>query len=277
MTTPNNANNRTKRAIYSNGSLKSYDGYSSSMGVRFYNEVGVVDVAPINPEFVGKEAKKGDKVYNYEDRLSVFISPDAAQGLLSTIEHLQGLLEYALQDEEFVAPTKATFEFGDRACTICAPGARLRINGERPDLSEKFVLMFSIPDEDGNPIPITHILQNTDITLTHADKSQEVVTLTTGLDSFKQFLREVIALGTGSYRQGAALAAPTGAASGKSNADKSKGFQQILDEDDEFDEEETSTAKPAANKSGGTARKTLKPAKPKPPATGNLDDEFNED
>lgn len=269
MATPNNQN-RQKRAVYSNGSLKSYDGLASSLGVRFYNEVGVVDIAPINPEFVGKEAKKGDKVYNYDDRISIFLTPDVAQGILASIKHLQDLLDYAAQDEEFVAPTRLTYEWAERSCTILAPGAKLKINGERPDLSEKFVLMFNIPDEDGNAVTVTHILQNTDLTLTYPDKSQEIATLNTGLESFKTFLSEIISLGTGAYRQGAALAAPTGGASGKSTAEKSAGFGKILDEDDDFEEEEgeatTSKAKPA------TARKVLKPNKTVQKA--NLDEEF---
>ena len=272
MSTPN-ANNRTKRAAYSNGSIKSYDGLASSLGVRFYNEVGVIDIAPINPEFVGKQAQKGDKVYNYDDRISVFTTPEVAQGCLATIKQLQDLLEYALQDEEYVAPTRATYTWGERSFTILAPGAKLKINGERPDLSEKFVIMIAVPDEDGNVVNVTHILGNGDLTLTFPDKTKEEQILYVGLENLKAFFNEVIALGTGAYRQGAALAAPTGGAA-KSASDKSKSFSTVLEDEDDFDEDNDAPAKSATKPS--TTRKVLNP-KSKAPVKADLDKEFDLD
>lgn len=275
MTTANNSSNK-RQNTYSNGALRSYDGLASSMAVGFFNEVGVIDIAPINPQFVGKTPEKGDKVYNYDDKLKVYISADAAQGILAAINHLEALVNYAAEDSEFEAPKSISYEFGDKTFTLRAPGAKLRINGERPDLTNNYVIMFSIPDEDGNAVNVTHVLQVANTTLTYADKSTEELVLQTGLMNLKTFLAEIINLGTGSYRQGAALAAPKGGTSGKTTSEKSKGFGSILNEDDDFDDEENGDEEVKSSKPATTARKTLKPAGKKPVAKADIDDEFED-
>jgi hypothetical protein len=263
-----------RKAVYSNSDLRSYDQYVSALGFSFFNSLGVLALSAINPDAIGKPPEAGEKIYDHENALKVYVSGATAGKFLTGIELLEKYIAEAELSEEgndVVQPKSVTIPFGkDRTLRLMAPGAsKVSVkdgSGKRvvADTSESFVMVVSVQDTEGNHLTATHILQNDSVILTDIEKEDYEITTHTGLRMLKDFLKEVVNLSTGAYRQGTLLGAPSG--SSFSSGKKASPFatNSISDDDDDVEEEshETTTKAPKGNKSK---------------VTKSLEQEFDED
>lgn len=270
MSTNDNQNNRSnKRNVYSNSDLRSYDRYISSLGFSFFNSLGTLSLSAISPDAIGKEPKSGDKVYDHENALKVYISAAVAVRILNGIKFLkQSIKDFEENPEDGVQPKMVTIPFGkDRKLTLMVPGAsKITVkdgSGKRVsvDTTESYVLRVSMTDSEGTQLDAMHVLQNDSIVLTDINKEEYEITTHIGLEMLEAFLSEVISLGTGSYRQGTVLGLPSNGNSNSSGKGKSPFATQSMSDDDDDVEEEDDSPK----------------SKPKSKTTKVLEDEFDDE
>ena len=178
---------RNQQASVNTNGFTSYDNHFCSMGARHWQFASMLNFAPIKPEFVGKEAQKGDKVYEYEDSVSVGISPQLAVQLLQAFKSLQSMYEQDEEGEAFFTEVKTPYN----EITLYAPGALERAprnNKREADIEGKYVLKVIKKDKDGD-ITIYHVLENG----TFSINDEEYVVNTTFellVNFFKQIIKE---------------------------------------------------------------------------------------
>lgn len=218
--------------VYNNSKVSSYDSHVSSLGMRFFNNLGVLDLNPINPEFIGEQPKKGDKVYNYDEKLSLYITPQLAHLTASGIKQLRSLIESGLDDDSIKSFTANS---AGNAITIYAPGTVVvRAAKKVVDTDNNFVL--SIKNKDNETA--NHILQNDVVqyNTTNKDVLEDIVY--TGLDLLEAFLVQCIELSLYGGVQAAAIAnADNRGGSGGSTAKKGGMFANLGDDEDDEDDE----------------------------------------
>lgn len=253
--------------------LPSYDSYFSALSYRLYNDTGVIDLSSIDPSFIGKTPKKGDQVYDHENRLSVYINAHTASSIKEAVMILQQSLEAeAEDDDDKVRAVVVNFgnEFsGARTITIYAPG-RVKAKAARQpvDTEENFVVRFDIT-KDGETVQALHIMQNSVVTALFTKEStneQYDQTIYTDLNLLLNFCDAVIMNACGAIRHGVGVASPrpqgggSGASGGASGGAKNRFAAELDDEEAEEEEEEPSTrgGKRTSAKPAGTAtRKAL--------------------
>lgn len=250
---------------FSNAKINSYDNSVSSLSFRYFNNLGVIDVNPINPEFIGVTPKKGDKVYNYEAKMSLYIVPQLAHSALKAIAQLRKLIETGVESDDGkpVAIRSFTVAQSGNSITLYAPGQiTVKANKKVIDTSENFVLSIkNKKDEIAN-----HILQNDAVEFMTADKSVLEDTVFTGLDMLELFLEQVVQLNIYGNVHAASVANNEGRSGSTGGGSKSGNsyFNNSLDDDE--DEEDVVDEVPASKKSA--SKKKL---------AAVMEDEFDED
>lgn len=276
----NNTRNgqQQRKSHYSNGDMSSYDGFFTALGYRQMNQAGIIDFAFIDPSFVGKSAnqiKKGEKVYDHENRVSLFLSPVNAmvvkQGLKQFREAIEAEEGQQAPDEISDQIRSITFTFPgaggkERVLTFFAPNTTKVKNGKTPvDTELNYVLNVTTTDKDGNEVSACHVMQSMVVDLAYTKKSESEgaqIVIHQDMDLLNAFLDGVILLGTGVLRQGAQMAQPAYNSGGGSTPSRRSQPAASFD-DDESDEEEVGNKKPAT--------------KPKTVQALDLEAEFDED
>lgn len=248
------SNQQRKAAVFSNSDngFNSYDGVFSSMSVRFFNNTAVLDLAPINPDMTGKTPKAGDKVYDYESKRSLYFTSHTAYSLLVAIKKLKESLE----TDEPLTSVKVEIGFGEnkKSVEIFAPGKAITVQKKTYANENNFLLKCIIIDDEEKSTAY-HILQNSTIEL-KVGKDVYEEEFYSDLEMLELFLLQVINLGTGAYRHGAALAG--GVASSGTNKPKSKFFTVDADDEDDdetSDDDDEETEKPTSKTKRNTASK----------------------
>lgn len=258
------ATSSKRKTTYSYSEFTSYDSTVSALTTRWYTKLGVLDFAPINPEFIGKRPKKGDHVYDYESKVSVYLGVTFAKQLLKAITQVRAALESEESDIETI-----TARAGEKSISFHLPGMKtLKTKGKVVDTSENIIIEAVVPGEDDDKIKVTHIMQNTVTEI--VAKDGEVVELTEylDLDLLEDFLLAVVQVALSGIEH-ATKNAGSGSTSGGSSSKKKSKFAAINDDDDDdFEEEE--------DDEDYTPKKKSSTRKPKV-STSDLEDEFDED
>ena len=114
-----NNQNQKRNSTFTNSWTTTYDGVMSSMSFKFIDDRGFIVLAPIHPNMIGKTPKAGEKVYDYDNAQSFWISPQMAIALKTGIQAL-------LEQENAEVPEFHQIQVGSgadnqRNLTIYAP------------------------------------------------------------------------------------------------------------------------------------------------------------
>lgn len=221
--------NTKPQTTYTNGYYTSYDREFSSMSVTFGGGDGLLQLSPIFDEFIGKEPKKGDNVYNHDERMTFGINAGLAVAILEGISGIEG-------DEDM---KHFTIETGNakfkKQFTIFRPhGVKLRKKS-----FDNYVLKLSITKEDDTTTNY-HILNNEKVVFTNNAKETVDMTVETDLEFIKAFLNQVIIMNTSALIHGARVATArlgSGSSSGgnKKSSSSSKVVEEETDDGDDLD------------------------------------------
>lgn len=259
--------------------IKSYDSHFTSLSASLWNNGGMLNLAPIDPKFIGQVPKKGDKVYDHESQLGFFVNAAGAVALRQAINSLRKMAE-GYEDTEESAPSEIIRSvvvdlgnegIGIRRVTVYAPGkVSIKAAGTAAPTSENYVLKFEV-ERDGEIQIAVHVLQNSEVQYSFTKASGEgdiVETVYTGLELILEFLTAVITTGTAAPKHGAAMVAqPSGGAAQK----PFKGNATFDEGDDEAEESEETTTAP--RKPGRTAGARTAPRA----QVASLAEEFDDD
>lgn len=80
-------NNRRAAAVWSSAEFNSYDGRFSALSFAFANGATMLQIAPIFAETIGKELKRGERRYDYDNKLNVSLDRNA-QALKAALQYL---------------------------------------------------------------------------------------------------------------------------------------------------------------------------------------------
>jgi hypothetical protein len=139
-----------RQSIYSKSDVNSYERQFSAMNFTLVNGGSLISLAPIFDEFLNKEPKKGDNVYDYDEKMNFMIDTQAA---LMGRKGVQALLD----DEDGTLKSFA-MKFGNekspRTFTIFKPGA-VKLAGK---FFEEYILKLTQTKDDGEQ-KMYHIMQ----------------------------------------------------------------------------------------------------------------------
>jgi hypothetical protein len=240
--------NQRRQSVYSKSDVNSYERQFSAMNFTLVNGGSLISLAPIFDEFLNKEPKKGDNVYDYDEKMNFMID---AQAALLGRKGVQDLLA-----DEDGALKSFTMKFGNekspRTFTIFKPNA-IKLGG---NFFGEFVLKLTQTKDDGEQ-KMFHIMQRATSEFKTADN--DVIEDTQEIDMLLlvEFFNAVIDNAFGVSAHGAKRNG--GGGSSYQSAGK-KPARRAIEEDSEEGGEESS-GKPSG-KAG--AKKT------------NLSDEFQE-
>lgn len=248
---------QTTKNHYSNADsgFNSYDHMFSSLSWGFFNSIARMKLAPIKEEFIGKQAKKGDRVYDYDNEVAIYFAAGTAELLLNAIQQLK-------ENEEY---SSVEVVFGEKRIEIFRPGKTLKVRGKSVKIDGYLLKITTVEDEE--EIKVYHILQSQTMNATTEDGEEIEITVDVGLNMMIHFLNELIRMASGSYRQGTLLATPSNSSKKTSAKDKKRHFaidEDDDEDDDEADDDDEDDVKPSKKKA---SKKTLQ----------EMEDEFNDD
>lgn len=279
-------NRRQNNSTYTNSNFTSYDEQVSALSFSFANEGSFIDVAPIIPAMIGRTPKQGEKVYDYENRVNTFISPQHAILLRKALENL---LE--LDEDDIPAKTEVTIPTGQgiRRVTIIAPGrVTLKIKGKKTSFPDNFMIKLETKKSDDETILAYHILQNNVVSYISGEETSEEV-VENDILMLIAFCNTVIELGLSQVRHVASMTRNLVNASAPSSSAKKGGsaFSNMDDDDDGEDEDyaeessdddEDGESSKRSSKRTPTAKKSpVSGKKQRKSITAEIDDEDGED
>ena len=262
-----NTRNNDRKAVFTNAYTNSYDSTFSSLSFKYIDDKAFLVFAPIFPNMVGKTPKKGERIYDYDNAISFFVSPQVASTFLRTIRSF-------MDDQDSEEPSMTKLIIGDefgRTMTLCAPGA-IRIS--KKVFEENYVLKVTSTQND-ETINAYHVLQTNVCTMVNTSKEEEEFLIHSDIELLITFCEELIKIALASPRHIANYARNMIGAnnnSNKGNGKRGNAFANMEDDEDDEptsddDEEEsapsskkTSNKKPTktvSNKTGGAQRKKL--------------------
>lgn len=262
-------NNNSRENVTTFTDLTSYDSYFSSLSYKLFNGASMIELSSIDPAFIGKQPKKGEKVYDHDNRLSVFVTANTAFLLKSGIKQLRESIANEEEDDEDKLKS-VSVDFGNattgvRKITVFAPGrVVVKAGGKKAPVEDQFVVTFLV-EKDGEKITAVHALQNSELTYSFTkDSANDSVTdvVNVGLELFLAFLDSVIINATGLVKHGASSVPRS--AGGASAPRRQNQFDAAIDDEDEDD-------------AGETTQTSSRGKVNKPAATKALDAEFDED
>jgi hypothetical protein len=282
-------NNRRQNNTYSSANFSSYDEQISSLSFSYANEGSFIEVAPIIPAMIGKTPKQGEKVYDYDNRVSTFISPQHAILLRRA---LNNLLEIIDSGESVPAKTEVVVPTGQgiRRITIIAPGrASLKIKGKKTNFPDNFMLKLETKKSDDETILAYHILQNNVVNYINGEETNEEL-VETDMIMLTEFCEMAIELSLGKVRHTASMTRNLVNAnqSSSNNSKKGSAFNNMDDDEDDTDEdyneegdneeedEDNSSKKPKKSSSKSTKQSPAKKSR-KNISSEMEDDEDGED
>jgi hypothetical protein len=210
----------------------------------------MISFAPIFDEFVGKEPKRGDNVYDYDSKVNFAID---AQGALTIRQAIQN---YMSSDED-TKMMSVTFGGGknSRTLAIFKPGT-LKLSGKT---YENHVLRVTIKKDDDEE-KLYHILQRNNITYKTTSNEEIEEEFETDLQLLIEFCTQAITNGFNIVYHGAKRA---GSSSFGGSSSKGQRSRRNVEEEDGDDD--------GGSSSNGGKKPAGKPAK-----RADLNDEFDE-
>lgn len=219
MSKDNENSNYTRTNVYSNCDINSYDRYFSALSYKFAGGGAMISLAPIIGEKVGKEPKKGDTIFNYDDKVTYGISVEEALTLLEGIPYL-------MDEESGVTSISISNKHDDvvsKAITVFRPNA-IALNKVKHD---NFLIRFEKQSKDG-PEKSFHIFAFRILNCKTAEGTVEE-RVETGMIAFKTFLEEVVKNAIGVAHHGARRA---GSSSKKEGSTRSASKNNVIEEEE---------------------------------------------
>jgi hypothetical protein len=141
--------NRPK-SIYTQSQINSYERQFTAMSFTFVNGSGLITLSPIFDEFVGKEPKKGDNVYDHDEKMNFLIDAQTALRLKRGIT--------SLRDNDELKNFAMSFggEKNRRTLALFKPKT-LKLQGTNYD---NYILRLTQTKDDGEE-KMFHLLQRT--------------------------------------------------------------------------------------------------------------------
>jgi hypothetical protein len=249
---------KARQSTYTQTQINSYERNFSAMSFTMVNGSGLITLSPIFDEFVGKEPKKGDSVYDHEEKMNFLIEPQAAIQLRNGIRMLQEqdeLKSFGLQfGSEKTRSTLTIFKPETlKLQKVTFPNYILKLTKMKDDAEEK----------------LFHVLQTSTSLFKNTENEEMEDTIEVDLELLVEFANAVIQNGFcgayhGARRNG--MSAPSGGGGGYN-----KTRRRTVEEDEGDDGgEEAAPARTSARTSSSPAAKT-------PARRSSLKDEFAEE
>lgn len=156
-------NNRRAAAVWSNAEFNSYDGRFSALSFAFANGSTMLQITPIFAETIGKELKRGERRYDYDNKISVSLDRNA--------QTLKAALQYLTSDAEDIKSITVG------PITVFRPH-QVSLNKQTFD---EYILRIEV-ERDEEKTRMYHVLQNHVFTITKSDKTTEEMVVESDID-----------------------------------------------------------------------------------------------
>lgn len=237
-------NKNTRRpSVFTQAAISSYERQFTAMSFTLVNGNGLIVFTPIFDEFVNKQPKKGDNVYDYDDKMNFSIDAQAAVQLRQVLT--------LVQDPDFECEN-VSLKFGSegnaRSLTIFRPNT-IRLNKTQ---FETYVMRLTTTKDDAEEKRY-HLLQRNTIH-TKTSEGDEEFEIETDLLLLAEFCTQTIDCAFGTAYHGARRAGGSAPAGGHKGS-----RSRVVEEDGNGDGDDVANtpAKPAAGKGKPAARKNL--------------------
>ena len=221
-----------RQSTFTNSGWSSYDNTFSAMSFVMANDAMLLQFAPILPDMVGRTPKKGEKVYDYDNKVNVSLTAHAVQ--------LQQAVDFLLDSDDSVKSVQVGGEFeGASSITIFKPHG-IKLNGQSYD---NFVMRIEVT-RDGDTIKAYHVLQSHVILIHPKEKGADVQELEVQTD-LEVLVKACDAALENAFQGAHHGAKQAGGSSGSSEGARRSRMAQVA-EDDEDDEETTASARKSA-------------------------------
>jgi len=204
-----------KPTIYTNSNVTSYDRQFSSLTYGFANHNGFIKFSPIKSDFIGKEPKQGDRVYDHDLSESYNISAHDAVLLLEAIEYLQ-----ATPTHKFVVYSTGSAEF-QREFKIFNPNS-VKLGGV---FYPNYIIKCTKNIKGEGSKSVYHIFD----TSSFSNAAGDEIECDSGFNLFGEFLSFVIENTFSLARHGVMCASSSSATGGKT---RQRANQQVEEEVD---------------------------------------------
>lgn len=221
-------NNRRAVAVWSSAEFNSYDGRFSALSFAFANGSTMLQIAPIFAETIGKELKRGERRYDYDNKLNVSLDRNA--------QALKAALQYLTSDAEDIKSITVG------PITVFRPH-QVSLNKQTFD---EYILRIEV-ERDEQKTRMYHVLQNHVFTITKSDKTTEEMVVESDIDMLMHACDVAMTNAMNLPRHAAAQVQGGKAGGGQ----RSGGLAQAVEEDDEdpnASSPETQAGRKAASK-----------------------------
>lgn len=222
-------NNRRAAAVWSSAEFNSYDGRFSVLSFAFANGATMLQIAPIFAETIGKELKRGERRYDYDNKLNVSLDRNA--------QALKAALQYLTSDAEDIKSITVG------PITVFRPH-QVSLNKQTFD---EYILRIEV-ERDEQKTRMYHVLQNHVFTVTKSDKTTEEMVVESDIDMLLHACDVAMTNAMNLPRHAAAQVQGGKAGGGQ----RSGGLAQAVEEDDE-DPNASSPEKQAERKAASKA------------------------
>lgn len=205
--------NSKQRSVYTQSNFRSYDNRMSALSATLITDSTtalMLKVSPVLQAMVGKDPKKGEKVYDYDNAINYMIDPNTAYRLSVAAEYLLENIENGVK--EVVVRTTDNPKNYTEYC-LWAPNFRV-LNGNR---FNNFVIRCT-RFKDGNRDAVSyHPFENGSFSISAGEDPKNlessVMELPVGFRLFINILKQVVDNQAGFWKHG-----PESASSGRGNA-----------------------------------------------------------
>lgn len=225
-------NNRRAAAVWSSAEFNSYDGRFSALSFAFANGATMLQIAPIFAETIGKELKRGERRYDYDNKLNVSLDRNA--------QALKAALQYLTSDAEDIKSVTVG------PITVFRPH-QVSLNKQTFD---EYILRIEV-ERDEQKTRMYHVLQNHVFTITKSDKTTEEMVVESDIDMLMHACDVAMTNAMNLPRHAAAQVQGGKAGGGQ----RSGGLAQAVEEDD--GEEDPNASSPETQAGRKAASKAL--------------------
>lgn len=221
-----------RSAIFTNAEVNSYERSFTSMSFVWLDGKGLISLAPIFDEFVGKEPKKGDNMYDYDSKLNFLVDPQGAIRIRSAVKNILNA-DVKSVTVEFSPQMKS-----NRTLTIFKPGC-IKLGGKN---YENYILRLTTKKDDEEE-KMYHIMQHDVVQYKLEDNTSEEETIEVDMLLLLEFCNTLIENSFNISMHGAVRA------SGRKQADSTSRHRSSKVVEEESDDGEGDDDAPPAKKS----------------------------